>query len=75
MINPFLRAGSTGYHGLGGLFSVPGLSLNLGDRGDLIAWFYMCPVRTGHSFLCHLYTSVCELRGEMGHFVCLAVCA
>ena len=58
--NLLIRPGRSLYNGLCILLSVFGFSLNLWNGRHLISRFCLGPLRTSHSFFCHLNTSICR---------------
>lgn len=57
MVDFQLRAGSAGHNELCVFLSVPRLSLDLGDGRNVVSGLGVRPIRTGHSFFCHIDSS------------------
>lgn len=75
MVDLLVRTGRSFYNGLCSLFPVLGLSLNLRNGRNLIPRLRMSPVRTGHTFFCHVNTSIShfKVRLSSAYFVCFAL--
>lgn len=75
MVNLLVRTGCSFYNGLRSLLPVLGFSLNLRNGRNLIARLCMGPVRTGHTFFCHVNTSMRHFKINLSsaYFVCFAV--